>query len=382
MQQLGRRLPAMRMHLATTRTPGGLSSLWLAGTEQELARIDRAVGLRAGQPLGLGRVVHGRLADSQGCVLDEVLLARPRRGLRLLTGHGGAATCRALEGYVRACGAVETPAALGAGAVLEPGTDRIAREAADRLPSCRTATQAALLLTARAALAERMVCAAGQGVAAVDALLAQWPVAAGLLRPRVVAIAGAPNVGKSSLLNRLVASDRAFVHAEAGATRDPVSAWVDLGGYAVRLMDTAGLQGACARDPIEASARRALARADAVLLVLDASRPLAEADRAAARTVGRGPPAVVVENKDDLPARLDPQAAGDLVPGASRCRVSCTAGDPAPALTPLLTAALGGLWTGEAIPFAAHQADGLRRVRACVAQGADPSPAVRDLLGR
>ncbi len=89
-----------------------------------------------------------------------------------------------------------------------------------------------------------------------------------------VVILGAPNVGKSSLLNALAGSDAAIVSAEEGTTRDAVEVTMDIAGFAVRLVDTAGLREV--PQSVEAEGiRRALKRAqkaDLTLLVGDASR--------------------------------------------------------------------------------------------------------------
>ena len=83
----------------------------------------------------------------------------------------------------------------------------------------------------------------------------------------VVAIAGAPNVGKSTLLNALAGRDAAIVSIHAGTTRDPIEVDLDLRGYAVRLIDTAGLRDT--PDPVEQEGiARAKARAAAADLVL------------------------------------------------------------------------------------------------------------------
>lgn len=87
----------------------------------------------------------------------------------------------------------------------------------------------------------------------------------------VVIIAGPPNVGKSTLLNRLAGRDVAIVSAQAGTTRDVIEVDLDLGGHAVRLVDTAGLRDAA--DPVEqegiARARARAASADLVLWLDD-----------------------------------------------------------------------------------------------------------------
>ncbi len=91
-----------------------------------------------------------------------------------------------------------------------------------------------------------------------------------------LAIVGQPNVGKSSLFNRLVEHDRAIVTATPGTTRDLVSETVSIGGIPVRLIDTAGIR--TALDEAESIGVRksleALVEADMVLRVLDASKPV------------------------------------------------------------------------------------------------------------
>ena len=120
-----------------------------------------------------------------------------------------------------------------------------------------------------------------------------------------LAIVGRPNVGKSSLFNRLVEYERAIVTATPGTTRDLVSEIVSIGGIPVRLVDTAGIRDAL--DEAESIGVRksmeALADADIVLVVLDASHPAG--DEAARRRdtelvsqVARRP-AIVVQNKID-----------------------------------------------------------------------------------
>src|SRR5712671_2400880 len=83
----------------------------------------------------------------------------------------------------------------------------------------------------------------------------------------VVAIAGPPNAGKSSLLNRLARREAAIVSPYAGTTRDVIEVHLDLGGYPVTLLDTAGIR--ASDDPVEQEGvRRARARAEAADLVL------------------------------------------------------------------------------------------------------------------
>jgi tRNA modification GTPase len=116
-----------------------------------------------------------------------------------------------------------------------------------------------------------------------------------------LAIVGRPNVGKSSLFNRLVERERAIVTAQPGTTRDLVSETVAIGGVPVRLVDTAGIRRAL--DEAESIGIRksmeALADADLVLVVFDASQPVGEEDRELLAQV-EGRAAIVLENKSDL----------------------------------------------------------------------------------
>jgi tRNA modification GTPase len=116
-----------------------------------------------------------------------------------------------------------------------------------------------------------------------------------------LAIVGRPNVGKSSLFNRLVERERAIVTATPGTTRDLVSETVAIGGIPIQLVDTAGIRQAL--DEAESIGIRksmeALADADLVLIVLDASQA-ANTEDAELLQHAEGRPAIVVANKCDL----------------------------------------------------------------------------------
>ena len=116
-----------------------------------------------------------------------------------------------------------------------------------------------------------------------------------------LAIVGRPNVGKSSLFNRLVERERAIVTATPGTTRDLVTETVALGGIPVKLVDTAGLRRAI--DEAESigiqKSMEALADADLVLMVLDASQTASDEDQKLLAQVEQRR-AIVVENKVDL----------------------------------------------------------------------------------
>ena len=134
-----------------------------------------------------------------------------------------------------------------------------------------------------------------------------------------VALVGSPNVGKSSLMNALLSTDRAIVTEIPGTTRDVLEESFDLDGVPIVLSDTAGLRET--RDPVETlgveRSSRALDGADAVVLVLDASRPLLGNDETAAQRVRQaGKPTTIALNKRDLPRAVSVADARDLVPGA------------------------------------------------------------------
>lgn len=124
-----------------------------------------------------------------------------------------------------------------------------------------------------------------------------------------VAIVGRPNVGKSSLLNALLGTDRAIVTEVAGTTRDVISETVNLGGVPATLIDTAGITETAdivERIGIERS-RQEATTSGLILFVMDRSEPLREQDRLVAdlirpRVVTGD--VVVVLNKCDLPAQI------------------------------------------------------------------------------
>lgn len=118
-----------------------------------------------------------------------------------------------------------------------------------------------------------------------------------------LAIVGRPNVGKSSLFNRLLRRDRAIVNAAAGTTRDSISDTASFGGIPVELVDTAGIRPA--QDPVESEgvdrAWQSLHDADCALVVVDLSEPERDGDARIWRRVSRACPSLLVGNKNDLP---------------------------------------------------------------------------------
>ncbi len=145
-----------------------------------------------------------------------------------------------------------------------------------------------------------------------------------------VALVGSPNVGKSSLMNALLATDRAIVTEFPGTTRDALEESFNLDGIPVVLTDTAGMRDTT--DPVESigveRSARALGGADIAVLVLDAGRAPGAADRdAAARVREADKPTIVVLNKRDLPSVTNADHAGALAPRATVCHTCAIASD-------------------------------------------------------
>ncbi len=166
----------------------------------------------------------------------------------------------------------------------------------------------------------------------------------------LIAVVGAPNVGKSTLFNRLAGTRRALVHDLPGMTRDRISAEVSIAGRPVELMDTGGILSGGAEEMarlISSQAVAAMEGADAIILVVDGRAGLLPGDHALATAVRRlGRPVVVAVNKLDT-AALAPGAAEFHALGLQPVlAVSAEHGlgieELEAALAPLLPAAGGG----------------------------------------
>ena len=326
--------------IATPAGRGGLGVVRLSGPE----------ALAIGEALLGGRALPPRQArwaefrDGDGAVLDEVVAvyfpaphSATREDVVEITAHGAPVL---LEAMVRA--------ALGRGARLaEPGEftrraflhgrlDLTQAEAVGDLIAAQTLFQARTAARQMQGAVARRLRPLHQGlvnlVARLEAgidfadddvtlpddvgVVAEIAALAGPLAELVasfqqgrvvregvaVALVGRPNVGKSSLFNRLLARERAIVTAQPGTTRDLLEASLDWEGIPVRLLDTAGIrepQGEAERLGIEKS-WEAAADADLVLGVFDASQPCTAADEELQGRLEALPRALVVWNKCDL----------------------------------------------------------------------------------
>ncbi len=349
--------------IATAPGEGGISIVRMSGDRagEILGAVFRPA---SGGALADRVLTYGRAVDAEGDPLDDclaVLMRGPRSYTREdvaeLQLHGGTATARRVLDVCLAAGArlaepgeftrraflngridlsqaeavMELISAKGenqrraAVRQLEGGPGSFIRAAADRLYDIQAGLAACMDYPEEISDEE-----ATEGLEPkLDALMAQLEDAcdersAHLLNEGLhVALAGKPNVGKSSLLNALLRRDKAIVTDIPGTTRDAVEGEITLGGTVIRLTDTAGLRET--DDPVErigvTHARQALAQADVILLVLDGSAPLTREDEEAARAVD-GSRTVILLNKRDLPPRVTDAEAQALCPGCRLMRVS------------------------------------------------------------
>ncbi len=232
----------------------------------------------------------------------------------------------------------------------ETSTDLLRSEAAIALALAPTARTAAILLDQFHGAMTRSVAEIKtllesderqRAAALLRPLAARCPLGRHLIAPWRVVIAGAPNVGKSSLVNALAGYQRSIVAATPGTTRDVVATKLAIDGWPVELSDTAGLRAAgedLERAGIE-RARQAVAEADLCLWVLDGSTSPVAADAEITTPL-------VVVNKIDLPPAWD-------LAEVPACRVSALTGAGIPELCDAISRRLvpEPPAPGEAVPF-------------------------------
>ncbi|HLS39701.1 MAG TPA: ribosome biogenesis GTPase Der [Ornithinicoccus sp.] len=193
----------------------------------------------------------------------------------------------------------------------------------------------------------------------LDALLEVLPETSGVGGayprggPRRVALVGRPNVGKSSLLNKLAGEDRVVVDDVAGTTRDPVDELIELDGTVWRFVDTAGIRRRVHQTrgtDFYASLRTqaALEKAEVAVVLIDASQPLTEQDvRVIQQVIDAGRALVIAYNKWDTVDEerryyLEREIERDLVQvtWAPRVNISAATGRHLNRLVPALQTAL------------------------------------------
>lgn len=182
----------------------------------------------------------------------------------------------------------------------------------------------------------------------LDHLAAQAEKGRILREAATVVLAGRPNVGKSSLLNRLLGEERAIVTPIPGTTRDFVSEIINFDGLPVRLVDTAGMRKT--GDPLEKEGvRRAwqwVNQAELILVVLDSAAGLTADDHDLIEKV-KDNPFFVVLNKSDLPPRLTADGLAEKFPGLTVLTVSAVSGEGVAELRRKIRQKLAGKDFGE-----------------------------------
>ena len=355
--------------VATPPGVGGIGIVRLSGPQALGILRSCFVGAK-GAPLAHRRLVYGHIVDpADGCVVDEVLATAmrapatyTRQDVAEIHAHGGMVALRAILAVCLAQGArlaepgeftlrafllgrIDLAQAEAVLDLIRAKTDRALEVAAGQLGGALSGPVSELRARLIGLLAhlqaqmdfsedeipELQIADALAPLAHDLASLVDEAAKGMILREGVrIAIVGKPNVGKSSLLNRLLRADRAIVTPYPGTTRDTLEETLDVQGYPLVLVDTAGI--AEPQDPIEAlgieRSLRSLGHADLALWVTDVSAPLSDKDRYLAGRLDPGR-TLVIANKIDLPEMSRPQ---ELLPEAPSVRLSCLTGEGIPSL--------------------------------------------------
>jgi len=335
------------------------------------ACVSRYFVSAAGKPLAdfpLHRIIFGKWHSDREMEEEVVVCRRAATSVEVHC-HGGLASSRAIMAALVAAGAEELEATDWAEIHL---ADRLAAEARLALAEARTERTAAILLDQYRGALRRAITATlddlqsqarASAAERLQELAAFGPLGLHLTQPWRIVVAGPPNAGKSSLVNRIVGYERAIVFDQPGTTRDLLSTSTALDGWPVELLDTAGLR--VGEDAIEAEgvrrARHAAGQADLLLLIFDANSPWSKADQ---QLVDRYPQAVVIGNKQDLPRARSlpvPCVPTSVVTGSGFAELIARI---VAALCPTAPAA------GAAVPFTRRQLDTLQSARTALSDGA------------
>jgi len=309
-----------RAHLLTPPGTAAIAVIRITG-----AGVSPFLQAHFAKPLATGRCVHGDLIDGDTVLDDAVVVILPG-GAADLSLHGGEWVVQSVLALLQKKGfeLSDPPAPISLDAV--EGATVLEKEVNAHLPLAQTELALHVLLQQPVAW-EQLIRRATPGPAE-RAQLSRWLQKAEgikaefaailadrslhfLLHPPRVAIIGAPNVGKSTLANRLFAQERAITADMPGTTRDWVGEIANLDGLAVMLVDTPGIRQT--DDPIETEAiarsGTQIQSADLVVVVLDASRAL-EGEQAS--VLEAWPDALRVVNKTDSAPAWDMTLVGGV----------------------------------------------------------------------
>ncbi|MCX5682790.1 MAG: 50S ribosome-binding GTPase [Planctomycetota bacterium] len=364
---------------------GGIAVIRCSGpaAETALAKCFRLAHSSPERKLGVmpspGQLSYGHIVDAEGRPIDEVILYNAGTAFEVNC-HGGPAAVRAVCERLADAGLPE----VDADSLMQiEGLPHIVQDARRALRRVFTPLAARILLDqlngALAGAITEILAPLGPGAnEAIDALLDRWRTCGRFLAdpPRIV-IAGRPNAGKSTLLNRLVGAERAITSAAPGTTRDYVEAEAALEGAPALLVDTAGLRdepgGEIERQGIE-RARQELARAAVVIYLIDAGEGANPEDKATLQSLGDR--TLVVLSKIDAAGAekgtvpFSQQREKGTAP-FSALAIAALTGEGMPALVAAVLEKLA--WRaprpGDAVPFAADQAAALAAAREALAAG-------------
>ena len=285
---------------------GAVAALACCGSAA-LTIVDRCLYTDGRLPLKdrpLASLTYGRWRMASGLGEDLIVVAHDAENVEIHC-HGGNATVELISGVLAEQG-MRQVAPLDF--ELARCQSRWQAETNICLGQATTQRTAEVLLSQQERLPFwvsnlRQIIALGEFNAAsqeIQKILAWEDYGRHLLEPRSVVLCGQPNVGKSSLINRIAGFDRAIVDVTPGTTRDVISQLTAIDGWPIRLMDTAGLRSGTL-DPIETEGihktRTLIDQADGVVGVFDASQTWSRIDQQLSEN-----PAVdlLVFNKDDI----------------------------------------------------------------------------------
>ena len=302
--------------LLTAPGRGAVATIWLKG-HKAIEFVDQFFRARSGRPLSAAthhRIVYGHWQHENGS--EDVVVVRSTEDSVEIHSHGGTIAPQLVLAALCEAGAMQIEpqqafqilhANPWQAAAISAATHASTLRAADRL----LANTDGRLVRAIAEVCEIIGVHACRtdAIKRLTALADSYAFGLRLVRGWQIAIAGRPNVGKSSLINRLLGYQRSIVFDQPGTTRDVLIEATAIAGWPVRICDTAGLR--WAEGEIErmgvARSKDTIDSADLTIWVSDLSQPWTEIDQQSLDTF---PNVLHVCNKSDLSAAKDSRPPG------------------------------------------------------------------------